>query len=351
MAAVRSERLTVRPCVEAARWDEFVGSIPYATPKHAFAWGKALESCFGYLRLAYRLYYSNGCVAAGLPLIRFSAGWPFRAIYSLVFDSDGGPLIHPDHLDDSELALKISADIDYEAVHYGAFETRLLIAPTAPDAIFQCLRLGNLTVSFKRSCPLLALDRPIEEIVGGYRASVHRAIRRSAQEGVGIEENVDIARVRQAYPIYRATMARIGGTAKPWRLIEALLREKLAIPFIAQRHDSPIGLLILLVSPRMATYWISAATISASKYRPTNALIDYAIRWCHSRRIPMFNFGESPHERPGLVRFKMGWGPIPAESTLMVRAYRPWIQRIWHTLEPTARQIYSVWDRSRTSFS
>jgi hypothetical protein len=307
--------------------------------------------CFGYLQQTYRLFYFDSRVVAGLPLIRLSAGWPFRAIYSLVFDSYGGPLIHPEHLDNSELLLKISDEIDSEAARYGAFEARLLIPPMASDAVARCLQLVDGTVSFRRSCPVLALDSSFEQIVQGYRSSVRRAIRRSAREGVIIEENVDIARVRQAYPIYRATMDRIGGTAKPWRFIEALLREKLAVPFVAQRDGSLIGLVVLLVSPRMATYWISAADSAASKFRPTNALVDHAIHWCHDRKISFFNFGESHRERPGLVRFKKEWGTSPTESTMVIRIYRSWIQRIWRELEPVARRTYAVWDQWRTYIS
>jgi hypothetical protein len=299
----------------------------------------------------YRLFFSDGRVVAGLPLIRFSAGWPFRAAYSNVFDSYGGPLIRPDHLDDSELLFSISDEIDSEASRYGAFEARFSVPPTAPDSVTNCLRLGRGVVSFKRSCPLLTLDRPLEQIVRGYRSSVRRAINQSVREGVIVEENAEIAQVRRAYPIYRATMDRIGGTAKPWRFIEALLRERLAVPFVAKRNGHPIGLVILLVSPRMAIYWISAAELSASKFRPTNAMVNHAIGWCHDRKIPVFSFGESAGERSGLIRFKEEWGTTRAESTVITRVYRPWIQRTWHTLEPVARRTYALWDRWRTSIS
>jgi GNAT acetyltransferase-like protein len=226
-----------------------------------------------------------------------------------------------------------------------------LVPPTAPDALTRCLQLGKEAVSFKRSFPLLDLDRSLAQIVQGYRPSVRRAIKHSAREGVVIEENIDITKVRQAYPIYRATMDRVGGTAMPWRFIEALLREKLAVSFVAKRDGLPIGFVILLASPQMAIYWISAAELSASAFRPTNALINHAIRWCHERRIPVFNFGESPEERPGLDRFKEEWGTAPAVSTVTIRIYRPRIQRFWRMLEPVARRTYAIWDRYRTSSS
>src|ERR1700758_5562448 len=99
---VKSEHIIARLCAEAAEWDEFINCVPWTTPQHGFIWGQVLASCFGYVQPVYRLFYSYGRVVAALPLIRFSGGWPFRAIYSLVFDSYGGPLIHPEHLGDSE---------------------------------------------------------------------------------------------------------------------------------------------------------------------------------------------------------------------------------------------------------
>ena len=86
---VESERVIIQRCENAAEWDEFVGCVPWSTPQHAFVWGQTLASCFSHVRPVYRLFYSYGGVVAGLPLIRFSAGWPFRALYSLVFDSYG----------------------------------------------------------------------------------------------------------------------------------------------------------------------------------------------------------------------------------------------------------------------
>jgi lipid II:glycine glycyltransferase (peptidoglycan interpeptide bridge formation enzyme) len=153
--------------------------------------------------------------------------------------------------------------------------------------------------------------------------------------------------VRAAYPIYRRTMNRLGATSKPWRFIEALLHDRLAVAFLARRDTRVIGIVVLLVSRRMATYWISAADPTASACRPTNALVDHALRWCHGRGIGSFSFGESQPDRPGLVRFKEGWGTQRMHSTTVLRVYRPRVQRMWSALEPMVRRSYAVWDQLR----
>ncbi len=340
--------MTIQECLDGQRWDSFVESIPWATPQHRFAWGETLASCFGYVQLAHRVFCQDDRVVAALPLARLSAGGPFRGIYSMVFDSYGGPLVHPEHLGDAELLASISAQIDSEASRHRAFEAQIMVPPTAPDAARECL-LATGTRSFRRLCPLLALDRSLDEIRQGYDPAVRRAIRRSERAGVRVEANADHDLVRRGYAVYRATMDRIGGTTKPWRFIEMLLDKKLAVAFLAKEGDRLIGLVILLVSSQMAVYWISASEASASRSRPTNALVDAAIDWCHRNGIRQFSFGESPGERPGLVKFKLGWNPEPAYSTVVTRVYRPWIHRSWVALEPLARRAYAVWDRWKKS--
>ena len=84
--------ITCEPCTDAATWARLADAVPWATPQHAFAYGRTLETCFGYLRARHLVFRRAGVAVAGLPLIRLSAGWPFRAIYSSVFDSYGGPV-------------------------------------------------------------------------------------------------------------------------------------------------------------------------------------------------------------------------------------------------------------------
>ncbi|MHC4946964.1 MAG: GNAT family N-acetyltransferase [Planctomycetota bacterium] len=340
--------ITCEPCTDAATWARLADAVPWATPQHAFAYGRTLETCFGYLRARHLVFRRAGVAVAGLPLIRLSAGWPFRAIYSSVFDSYGGPVVRPDHLGDPALHEAVSAALDREARAFGAFEARVAIPPTAPDIVVRSLLRDGSSTRIDRSCPLLRLDRTWSEIERGYRASVRRAIRRSARAGLELDEEVGIDETRAAYPVYCDTMTRIGGTAKPWRLIEALLRAGLAVAFTARRRGRVVGVVILLVRPGLSKYWISAAEASASRDRPTNALVHRAIRWSHERGVPLFSFGESHGERPGLVRFKEGWGTTRAASTVVVRVYRPWVQRAWcGALEPVARWTYARWDRLR----
>ncbi len=343
---------TVRPCTDARSWDDLAARVPWAAPQHAFAYGQALASCFGYLGADYRLFYRDGAPVAGLPLIHLSACPPFRAAYSSAFDAYGGPLIVPGHLDDQDLLQEISAVIDAAAAACRAFEMRFALPPTTPDVVLRCLQSRPSGATITRACPLLDLDLPLAEIQRRYEPSVRQAIRRSERQGVTVDRDAGIAEVRQAYPLYRATMRRLGATAKPWRFTAALLREKLAVAFVARLDGRPVGLVVLLVTQRMAKYWLSAADPAASTCRPTNALVHHAIAWCHERGIGLFNFGESYPERTGLVRFKEGWGTTRATSTVVVRIYRPRLRRLWvRALEPLARRTYAAWDRLRTALA
>jgi hypothetical protein len=146
-------------------------------------------------------------------------------------------------------------------------------------------------------------------------------------------------------------MKQIGATIKPWRFLEEVIKNKLGAAFMACHDKRLIGFLILQVSSKMAIYWISAMDSAAITFRPMNALLDSAICWSHQKGIPVFNFGESYRGRPGLVRFKEGWGPAAAQNTATIRTYRPVTQRIWRLLEPIARRTYTWWDQWQRPFS
>jgi hypothetical protein len=142
-------------------------------------------------------------------------------------------------------------------------------------------------------------------------------------------------------------MEQIRAAVKPWRFVEGILLQKLGVPFVAWRDGRSIGFLILLVTPGIAIYWISAHDPAAAPARPMNAMLDAAIGWSHGEGIPLFSFGES-HGRPGLVRFKEGWGPGSGSNVVIIRTYRAGLQRTWRALEPVARRTYALYDRFRT---
>jgi GNAT acetyltransferase-like protein len=337
-------------CTKEVEWDEFVHRVPWATAHHAFRYGRLLAACFGYLRPAYRVVVAGGQILAGIPLMEFSVSRVFRSLQSLPFDIYGGPLLDPEHLDDPDLHRVISRDVDEQAARIGAFEARFSIPVLAPPGVRRCVQVLGPAETVTNECPVLALDRPLDEIRQHYLPSVRRAVNRSDREGILIEPVADVARIQQVYPFYRARMEQIGATVKPWRFVEGILSEKIGTAFVAYQRERPVGFLILLVTPAIAIYWISAMDPSASGARPMNAMLDAAIAWSHAKGIPRFSFGES-HGRPGLVRFKEGWGPGLGENLVMVRTYRPGLQKAWRMLEPVARRSYVLWDRCRSSIS
>ena len=107
-------------------------------------------------------------------------------------------------------------------------------------------------------CPVLDLERPLSEVRSGYRPEARRALRSSARSGVTVEPHAAAEAVRSLYPLYRARMREIGATVKPWRFIDGIIEQRLGIPFVARQGGRPVGFLILLATPAVAIYWISA---------------------------------------------------------------------------------------------
>lgn len=340
--------MLARDCTSEAEWDEFVRGVPWATVHHAFRYGRLLASCFGYLHPIYRLIEADGRVLAAVPLMQFSVGGLFTSLQSLPFDIYGGPLLRPDYQDDPLLHQAIVRDLDAVAARRGAFEVRLSIPASAPSAVWRAVEGISRLQAKVTDCPVLDLERPLDQLRRRYRPEVRRALRSSTRSGITVEPYAAMKIVRSLYPLYRARMEEIGATVKPWRFIEGILKERLGVPFVARQRGRAIAFLILLATPGIAIYWISAIEPAASRARPMNALLDAAIAWAHGEGIPRFSFGES-HGRPGLSRFKQGFGPEAERHMVAVRTYRPGVQRTWRLLEPAARQTYAVWDRCRAS--
>ncbi len=340
--------MLARDCTTEAEWDGFVRAIPWATVHHAFRYGRLLASSFGYLRPIYRVIEADGRILAALPLMQFSVGGLFTSLQSLPFDIYGGPLLRPDHQDDSALHQVLVRDLDAQAARLGAFEVRLSIPVSAPPAVWRAVEgIGRLEDT-ATECPVLDLERPLDQVRRSYRPEARRALRSSTRNGIEVEAYAAVDSVRSLYPLYRSRMQEIRATVKPWRFIEGIIAERLGVPFVARQGGRAVGFLILLATPGIAIYWISAIDPATSRARPMNALLDAAIAWTHGRGIPRFSFGES-HGRPGLVRFKQGFGPEAGRHIVAVRSYRPGVQRTWRLLEPAARQTYAVWDRCRAS--
>jgi hypothetical protein len=331
--------IATRSCRDPAEWDALLARVPWAVPQQAFGFGRALSDCFGYLRPDYRVLESDGRVVAGLPLVRFAPGGPFRAIHSLPFDITAGPLIETERLEDRELLEALAGEVDDAAARERAFEARLSIPATAPAAVHRFLS-GDRSQS---PCPVIDLARPLAQVEGGYEPAVRRALRRAVHEGLRVEIGATLRDVSKAYPFYAARMREVGAVVKPWRFVEALVAERIGVPIVVWQGGRPAGFLILLVAPGVAVFWISGCDPSLSRARPMNALLGAAVRWAHARGVRRFSLGES-HGRAGLARFKQGWGPAGCHNTVIVRVYRPAIARLWGAPEPTARRVYAAWD-------
>lgn len=328
--------------VSAEHWDRFAADIAWASPQQRAGWGQAVAGSFPFITVNYLIFFAGDRPVAGIPLMRFSAGGVLRSIQSSAFGSAGGPLIVDEFVECDGLYRAITGAIDDHARREHAFEASVILPPTAPAPLADRFSMMGAASAVRRNCPLLDLSPSMETIRANYNASVRRAVRKAQKEGVKVVAGADIALVEQGFGLYRGTMERIGGTVKPWPFIRSLLQNGIATAFVALHEGVPVGLVILLTTEHVALYWISASAAEASQLRPTNALIDHALQWCHDRGMATFSFGESPGERSSLEQFKLGWGSEIATTLEWRRVYRPLVKRAWETMEPAARKFYGL---------
>jgi hypothetical protein len=343
-APERSAGLAAR-LADPATWDGLVDRVPWASPQHRSAWGTATAETVPGVSVDYVVFERDGQVVAGMPFMRLRVAGVFTALHSSLFGSGGGPILLGEVEDDDALWALIFATIDERARRARAFETLVTLPPSAPQAVRERFRRRSDGEAADRNCPVLRLDGTIETIVASFDSGVRKAIRRSGGQGVEVVVAADEDLLARSYAIYRDTMTRLGGSAKPLALLRKLAAAGLAVPFVAVKDGEPIALVILLVTRHVAIYWISCSTPESSTLRPTNALIDAAIRWSHEQGIGQFSFGESPGERSSLERFKLGWGSRIEHTTSWSRIDRPATERVWRRVEPVLRSAHRLLKR------
>jgi len=338
-----SGKLVVTQSFKDEDWDRLAAAIPWATAQQRIGYGRALEQSFGFLQADYGLFCRDGAAVAGLPLFRFAPAKLFTAIYSLPFDMYGGPLVHPDHLQDADLKQAMRRHIESRAAAQNAFELCISTPPGHPETTLSDI-LGTEGTRFEaRDCPVLDLKRPLDEVLAGYRPAVRRAVASSRRQGLTVTVQPPLAEVRQAFPLYEKRMKDLGATAKPWPFVERLIHRGLAVPVVASHNRQPAGLIVLLVAGNYGIYWLSAIDQSRRELRTTNGLMDRSIRWLHAKGISHFSLGEGHGMGKGVFRFKMGWGPEVKQSIHTRKVYRPRTQRLWRALEAPSRIAYAAW--------
>ena len=287
----------IRPVTAADReaWTSVVADHPSATVFHTWAWLRAVDSVFRYEPDHYLVYETGGDDPVGV-VPGFSVAGTGGATVVNPFCEYGFPLL-AEGVDPVPVLRALAADLDplgarvlkdagwtgnraYNAAGYGAVRTG------------EVIRLDT--------------DRGFAEVrENSFTGEARRCLRLSTEAGVTVRP----ASVEEYYPLYLATMRRLGSPQFP----EAFFRDLAAeladdcLVLVADHEGETVGGLLALDHAGTRMVWSNASRQDAWDRHPNHRLYAAAIEDACETDIEVVDFGRSRPES-GVHDFKAGFG-------------------------------------------
>ena len=159
---------------------------------------------------------------------------------------------------------------------------------------------------------VLPLGRPFDELVDGFSPSTRRLIRQADESGLTIRPASTEEELRAYYALVVETVKRRGGTPKPFSLYRRIHRDLvpagLARYHLVAHGEEFVAGSLHLFHEGTAMNWLPVSRVSAWHLRPNNFLIASVLSSLCDAGYLDYNFGASPPDAHGLIRFKEGWG-------------------------------------------
>lgn len=287
------------------RWDALVARAAGASVFHTSAWAKLWTDEWPDARWEALVVEEGGEYVAGLGAVIRRRGL-FRTVDAMPFATYGGPLLRTGHPDPDGLAMALLEG--FARWIGGLFVLRASLAWYQGDRAAFPERLEPVE-SFTHVLPLSA---DYEEVASHFSPSTRRLVRQADESGLSIEVADTLERVHEFHNLATETVRRRGGTPKPRSLYERIFRD-LVPKGIGRYHlvrhgtDAVAGSLHFF-HEGVATNWLPVSRETAWPLRPNNFLIAGLLETLSAAGYLEYNFGSSPADATGLIRYKEGWG-------------------------------------------
>jgi len=287
------------------RWDALVAGAPGVSLFHTSAWAKLWTDEWPDARWEALVVEEGGAYAAGLGAIVRRRG-PFRTIDAMPFATYGGPLVRKGHPDPRGLSTALLEG--FARWIGGPFVLRASLAWEQGDRDAFPDRLTPIE-SFTHVLPLSA---DYEEVASHFSPSTRRLVRQADESGLSIETADTIEKVHAFYDLAVETVRRRGGTPKPRSLYERIFHDLVSkgsgrYHLVRHGEDVVAGSLHFF-HEGVATNWLPVSSEAAWPLRPNNFLIASILETLSAAGYLEYNFGASPPDAAGLIRYKEGWG-------------------------------------------
>jgi CelD/BcsL family acetyltransferase involved in cellulose biosynthesis len=293
---------------DRAAWDALVEASPEATVFHTSAWASLwLEEWRGARWVAHVIEDGQGYAAGIAAVVR---NRPLgRTVFSMPYGTYGGPLVREGHPDPGAARRDLLSSFSRLLGSRWTMRSEMTwyqgeIAEVPPELS----PLAGFT-------HVLPLGRDFESLAEGFTPAARRLVRQAEESGLTIRAASGEQDVRAFYDIAVETVRRRGGKPKPWSLYERIHRT-LVPSGVARFHlvhhgEVAVAGSLHLFHEGVATSWLPVSRRSSWPLRPNNFLVARTLETLCEAGYVEYNFGASPHDADGLIRFKESWGAVP----------------------------------------
>ncbi|MBI4364343.1 MAG: GNAT family N-acetyltransferase [Candidatus Latescibacteria bacterium] len=314
--------LTLAAPPDPAAWDALVEGADGATVFHTAAWAELWRSEWRDARwIAFVLEDDRG-YAGGIPAIVRHRGIG-RTVFSMPHGTYGGPLVRAGHPDPASVRRDL---LDAYARFAGSrwtlrseltwFRGALAEIPPGLDAV-------------ERFTHVLPLKPDFASLAASFSSPTRRMARQAEESGLSIRSAGSEADVRSYYALAVEAVRRRGGTPKPYsvysRILETLVPSGRARFHLVEHEGIPVAGSLHLFHRGAVTNWLTVSRQTHWHLRPNNFLIARVLESLCEAGYLEYNFGASPPDAAGLIRFKEGWGA--AREALVVAGRRSALYR------------------------
>jgi CelD/BcsL family acetyltransferase involved in cellulose biosynthesis len=280
-----------------ARWVDYVGAHPAATPFHHPSWLRLVSDCYGFPAFVLGALDAGGDVVAGTPMVEVRHARFRPRLVALPFTDYCPPLL--------------TSATGAEALRAGLTNALTSSGAKSIEVRGELEGMPTRQVAVRH---LLRLDRDTDSVFANFhRSQVQRNIRRAAAAGVTVRRATDEVDLTETfYRLHLMTRRRQGVPVQPRRFFEMLWREVLAPGggglLIAEHGGRPVAAAVFLRHNATLIYKYGASDPSAWSVRPNHALFWDAIRTGCADGASWLDWGRTDLGNGGLRAFKASWG-------------------------------------------
>lgn len=293
---------------DAAAWDDLVAASPEATVFHTSAWARLWTAHWSDARWEALALAEGAGYAAAIGVIARRRGL-FETVDSMPFATYGGPIVRPGHPDPGSARRLLLEAFARRSGRRLTLRSQLTWYGGLREEIPEFLPVEEAFTH------VLKLDPDYERVADGFSSSTRRLVRQADESELSMRVAETTEDLTAYYALAVETVRRRGGTPKPFSLYETVFT-RLAPAGLARYHlvlhgkDVVAGSLDLF-HQGVATNWLPVSREASWHLRPNNFMVASIVETLCAAGYLEYNFGASPRDASGLIRFKEGWGARP----------------------------------------